>query len=662
MSQHAKPDRKESDALIALFRQGRHEQALQKARLLAARFPQSLSAWNIRGASARALGYFDEAKASFRQLEQLSPNFAGGPYNLGLVLEDLGDVSAARSAYERAIAITPELAAAHSNLAGVLNKSADYKRAIEHLMKALRLSPDLVEAFNNLGNAFKGVGQYEKARTAYRRAIELNPDFVAAQYNLGVLEQEHGDPKKAVTAFQSVLEKQPEHILARAMLLHQWAQNCDWDAVAQYCGDIGVLGGGAQAVPPFPLLALEDNPAHQLVRSQNWARHRYGDGSSRRAACPVKRPQRLKIGYFSADFHNHPTMQLAKGFLREHDRARFEIHGFSYGVNRKDEGRQRAEQLCDGFHDVHGQADAEIVQKARDEKLDIAVDLNGYSRDSRSGLFAHGLAPLHIGFLGYPSTMGGGFVDYLVVDANVVPVHQRQHYSEKLIVFPETYFPGDCASAITEPYSTRQDHALPEDGFVFCCFNNPYKITEREFDIWMRALLHVEDSVLWLMSTNDAAMHNLRHAAQLRGVASERLIFAPRIDHANHLERHRHADMFLDTFNYNAHTTAIDALWAGLPLVTLQGQQWAARGASGIVKALGMGELVALSEAEYEARIIDYARDADMLKVLRQDLDKQRLTAPLFNTAHYTRQLEQGFERAYDRVIKGWEPVDIKLS
>ncbi|NQX94136.1 MAG: tetratricopeptide repeat protein, partial [Erythrobacter sp.] len=477
------PSQSEKEALIGLFRAGRHSEACAEARAMTKRYPKSLDAWNIRGASARALGQMHEAQKAFRELEKLAPSFAGAPYNLGLVLESKGADAEAAQAYARAIALDPNLAQAHNNLGAVHLRLGELEPAFRHLQRATQLQPGWPEVHNSFGNVLKRLGRIEEARGAYNQAISSRADYAKAHYNLGVLESENGRRGEAIAAFRAVLSLQPDHALARAMLLHELSQRCEWDAMAEHAEFIPKLGVETSAVPPFLMLALEDNPAHQLVRSRKWADARYGriEPKPRVFARPKARPERLRIGFVGADFHDHPGMRLMAGMLREFDRARFEVHAISYGRLRDDKWRAISESVVDTFHDIHGVSDAEALSLLHSLDLDIAIDRQGYTIDTRNEWFAHRFAPVQINYLGFCSTAAADFIDYMVADETVLPGEHRRHYAEKVIFLPDCYMPADDALEIAAPHSARADHGLPEGAIVFACFNNLYKITPAVF-------------------------------------------------------------------------------------------------------------------------------------------------------------------------------------
>jgi predicted O-linked N-acetylglucosamine transferase (SPINDLY family) len=370
----------------------------------------------------------------------------------------------------------------------------------------------------------------------------------------------------------------------------------------------------------------------------------------------------LRIGYFSGDFFDHATMYLMAKLFESHDRARFSLHAFSYGPRKQDAMRARAEAAFDAFHDVRGESDEAIAQLVRSEGIDIAVDLKGHTTDGRLGVLAYRPAPLQMTYIGYPGTIGAQFIDYIVADQLVIPESQRAHYSENIIYLPHSYQVNDNTRAIAERAPTRAEASLPDGVFVFCCFNNTFKISPAEFDIWMRLLARVDGSVLWLLEANRWAAENLRKQAQRRGIDPARLVFAPRASVAEHLARHRLADLFLDTFSYNAHTTAADALWAGLPLITKAGEGFAARVGASLLSAVGLPELIATHAATYEQLALDLATNPDKLAAIKAKLAANRLTTPLFNTERFARHLESAFDKAYARYLRGEAPSDLVIT
>jgi predicted O-linked N-acetylglucosamine transferase (SPINDLY family) len=371
---------------------------------------------------------------------------------------------------------------------------------------------------------------------------------------------------------------------------------------------------------------------------------------------------KIRIGYYSADFHDHATARLMAQLLEEHDTERFEVYGFSFGPDRDDGMRRRVCAAVNEFFDVRKKTDIEVAELSRELKIDIAVDLKGYTQDARPGIFAHGCAPVQVNYLGYPGTMGAEYMNYLIADSTVSPEETRACYTEKLVYLPGSYQVNDSKRSISSTIFAREEVGLPSEGFVFCSFNNNYKITPSSFDGWARILSAVEGSVLWLLEDNPTAAKNLRQEAEIRGIAGSRLVFAERMPLHEHLARHRLADLFLDTLPCNAHTTASDALWAGLPVLTCMGRSFAGRVAASLLRSLDLSELVTNTQEAYERRAKELAANPAELARIRNKLAKNRGTGPLFDGKTFAKQIEAAYQVMYDRYKAGLPPAFIDLS
>jgi predicted O-linked N-acetylglucosamine transferase (SPINDLY family) len=368
---------------------------------------------------------------------------------------------------------------------------------------------------------------------------------------------------------------------------------------------------------------------------------------------------RIRLGYFSSDFREHATAYLMAELIERHDRAKFEVIGFSLGHPQKDAMRARLEKSFDRFFDASALSNKDVALLARELEIDIAVDLKGFTQDNRTDIFALGAAPIQVSYLGFPGTMGTDYIDYLIADATLISEQQRQHYAEKIAYLPDTYQVNDSKRGISDISFTKSECGLPEDGFVFCAFSNSYKITPDMFDIWMRLLTRVPGSVLWLMGGATSATSSLRTEARARGVAPDRLVFAKRMELAQHLARQRLAGLFLDTLPYNAHTTASDALWAGLPVLTCLGETFAGRVAASLLRAVGLPELVTFSLDDYERLALELATQPEKLQALRDKLAANRLTEPLFDTARFARNIEAAYAEMWRRKQAGLAPDHI---
>jgi len=695
-SQQPSLQKPEIDHLIALYRSGALAETAALAKALSERHPTSAMCLNMLGAATIGLERFDEAEAAYARAAELDPGNAEIHSNHAIALGGLARLDDAVAAFGRALALRPDYGQAHFNLGNALRRQQKIEPAIASYERAVAIQPDFAGAWNNLGSAYQQQNRTADAVQAYSRAVAIQPDFAGAWNNLGyAYQQQHRSADAldaygralaiqprfpdalhnlgnlmvdyrnwpgAIDAFRLALEIEPERSAVRVQHLFARANICDFSAYEDYAAlrREGAFAG-AKDVEPFPLLVFEDDPERQLGYSRAWVGDAEQDGS------PVKWPApapgaRMRIGYFSADFHEHATLYLMSGLLREHDRARFEIVVYSYGP--ASDGPYRAQLMRDveRFVDVSALSDQAIIDLARSDALDIAVDLKGHTQHTRSRIFAQRLAPVQISHVGYPGSLGAGYIDYLVADPVVIPAEEQGFYREKIIRLAGSYQPNDQQRAIAVTGTTRAGFGLPADGFVFCCFNHNYKIGPREFDVWMRLLKGTPGSVLWLLRSNDWAEANLRREAEARGVDPARLIFAGTLPQAEHLARLRHADLFLDTFNVNAHTTASDALWGGLPVLTRAGRTFAARVGASLISAVGLPELVTDSEVDYEARALQLASQPALLAELRSRLDANRLTHPLFDTKTYTARLEAAYQAAHDRRLAGFPPEHLDIA
>jgi protein O-GlcNAc transferase len=632
----------------ALKDQGQIDGAISAYRQAIEIKPLYLDAYHNLGVALNEKGLLDEAISAYQHVIEVNPAYASAHYNLGIAFKAMGNLEDAVLAYQRAIDAKQSYSDAYFNLGNTLQELGRNEEAIVAYQRALEIEPTYAEAYNNMGNRLKGLGQLDEAISAYRRALDMKPAYAEAYNNLANALKDQGKLDEAIEGYRKAIEIKPSYAAAEAHLIFELQQICDWNSLHQSGNDQKVLGITTSAVPPFALLAAEDCPNRQLERSIVHAHETFRIRPTPTKLKNSRRTKRIKVGYFSADFHNHATMYLMAGVFREQNRRRFDVHVYSYGPIKSSDMRDRLTSDVTKFFDIADLADQPAVELARSHSLDIAIDLKGYTQNTRSEIFQHRLAPIQINYLGYPGSMGVDFMDYIIADPVVIPEDQRAFYSEKVIYLPHSYQPNDDTRPIAKTKTSRADFGLPEDAFVFCCFNNNYKISPREYDIWMRILGKVNKSVLWLLRSNKWAEQNLRKEAEKRGVDANRIIFADRLPHAEHLARHKHADLFIDTFNYNAHTTASDALWAGLPVVTKIGKQFAARVAASLLTAIDLTELITENEVEYENLILDLAGSPRKLKNVRKKLEANRRTSPLFDTKRYARNFDTALMTAFE--------------
>jgi protein O-GlcNAc transferase len=637
----------------ALADLGRHAEALvayERALALAPDHPELL---DQQGSVLAKLSRFDEALASYVKAIMARPDYAPAHYHRGNVLASLKRYAQALASYEKAIALAPDYAEALDNRGNALATLKRHEEALASYDQALALSPHSVATLTNRGTAFKALKRFEEALKDYDAALELAPDAAETLYNRGNLLKETKHYAEALACYEKARALAPDHPDALGFIdaaLH----TCDWrrseGAVEAVAAE---LARGRSCVTPFTMLGLCDDPALHLQCARSYVASlaaapeplRKGEG---------RRPEKLRIAYLSADFQAHATAFLIAELIERHDRSRFEIHAISFGRDDGSEMRARLVRAFDRFHDVSRMSDEAAARLIADLAIDIAVDLKGYTQDARPEILRYRPAPLQVSYLGFPGTMGGDFIDYVIADPVVLPLAEATHYCEAIVHLPDCYQPNDAKRPMANPLSEgekevgRAEVGLPPQGFVFCSFNNNYKITPAIFDIWMRLLAGVPGSVLWVLRDNPWAEANLRREAQARGVTAERIVFAERVPLAAHLARHALADLFLDTLPYGGHTTASDALWAGLPVLTCQGRAFAARVAASLLRAVGLPELICQSLAEYEAAALRLATDRGALWAVRKKLAQMRSTGPLFDTERYRRHLEAAFTRMWE--------------
>jgi len=538
--------------------------------------------------------------------------------------------------------------------------------------QALSRDAGYAGAASNLGMVLAGQARMDEAVEALRRAVGIDPRHAGARTNLASILRQGGAIPEAVEHLRAALVLEPGNRIARANLIRPLMELCDWDAVASVVATLreecaAGLEDWADAIAPFESQVLPFTPEFQLrVGRHHSARYALeaekGPRIRHRPATAADTGRRLRIGYLSSDFHEHATAHLSAGLYAAHDRKQFEIVAYSIGRGEAGEYRQRIISGCDAFHDVAGLPAGDIAQRIAGDGVDILVDMAGYAGGGSPQIPALRPAPLQVSFLGYPGTMGAAFMDYLVADHVVVPEDQERWYAEKLVFMPGSYQVNDGGQAIAGTIPTRSSLGLPDEAFVFCCFNQLYKMDPETFGAWMRILGAVPGSVLWLQSGHVAAEQRLRSAAAATGVDPARLVFAPYARKPEHLARHAHAGLFLDTHAVNAHTTASDALWAGLPLLTWPGDTFSSRVAASLLHAIGLAECVMPDLPAYEARAIALARDPQALATLRARLNQNRRTHPLFDTEVYVRALEAAYRRMWMQCCKGLAPASFDAA
>lgn len=644
------------DHLRDLLNAGEFRLALGRAHAALSDQPGNGDLWYLAAAAAQQLGAAELAMNFSLQAVALLPDNAAAHAQLGALCLLQGDPKAAVRCYRQASVRQPRDAAHHAGLGLALWTLRDLPAAEQALQTARRLNPKEAVPRNLLGVVQDAMGNKDAALATWQALAKSAPHYLPARVNLMSTYMTRRDYPRALRSCEHAicLDPQDDDLLTTRIYLKKkmadWSAHDDfraWRADRATCG---------KPADPWSLLALADDPA--AARQQARA---HADSFATLRHRPQPRPAdgRIRLGYVTSDVMDHATLHLLTGVLEHHDPSRFEVHLIA--LNAPDNAAiTRRAMAATRAHRLNGQLDDQILDLLRGLHLDIAVDLKGFTQEARPQLFCAGIAPVQINYLGYPGTLSGSGWDYLIADSVLIPRDWRGSYDEAVIYLPDSYQPTDNRRAVPPLTTSRADHGLPDTAVVLCCFNDPYKLSPREFDIWAALLRDNQNTVLWLLASNPWAEQNLRREAAARGLDRDRLIFAPKVPQQAHLERQQHADLFLDSFNYTAHTTASDALWMGLPVLTLQGRQFAARVSASLLTAAGLPDLIAGSVDDYQAKARDLLRNPARLRALRGRVLTARDTSPLFDTARYTRKLEAGYATTVARCRAGLPPQDIR--
>lgn len=677
----------------------RHDEALAASDGALSLKPDLAEAWLSRGNILVELRRYEEAIAAYDRALSLKPGLMEALLGRGNAFTALKRDADAFACYDGALAVKPDLAEAWLGRGNVLSDLRRHDEAVAEYDKALSLNPDIAEAWLGRGNALFNLARHDEAVAAYDRVLSLKPGMAEAWLGRGNVFFEANRPDDALAAFDRTLSLKPD--LAEAWsgrgnvfvgikrydeasiaydkalalqpdlaalegeCLHCRMHLCDWgNFETERDHLVRSVRNGKENTNPFAFLGVGSSAEDQFACAQLWTRKRYPASGQALWRGELYRHDKIRVGYVSSDFRQHPVADLIAGVFECHDRSQFDVLGISIGADDHSEIRRRVVRSFDKFIDATTLSVAEVAKRIKEEEIDLLVDLNGATRDARTEIFARRAAPVQVNYLGYPGTMGAHYFDYIVADPVLIPASQQSSYMEKVVYLPHSYLPHDDTSRpVSDRSFERGEFGLPADGFVFCCFNNAYKLNPHLFRSRMKLLKAVEGSVLWLSEHNAIAVNNLRKEAAAAGVEPDRLVFAKRLaSSADHLARHRLADLFLDTLPYNAHTTASDALWAGLPVLTQIGETFAGRVAASLLNAVGLPELIAETGEQFESMAVELATTPERLSAIRHKLAQNRATKPLFDTKLYTRHLESAYAAMYSRGQNGLLPDHIHVT
>jgi len=618
------------------------------------------------------MGSNDVALSWLVKAVQNSPDNPLFHYDLGNTLHHRGEINKAISCFQRVLQLDRSHVGAHYNLGNAFLDLGRMKEAVACYQQAVKLEPDYFEAYYNMGNALHDMENLDEAVFCFRKAVALKPHFPEPYFNMGIALQDQGNLQEAILSYQKAVELKPDYFEAYNHLVHQVQRGCWWEKLEQLTPQLENLTREAldkrESPPesPYTSLTRTGDPHRNFEIAVSWSNDIEKSvsqwGLNFRLDDRKSPKKTITVGYLSHDFRNHAIAHLTVSLFGLHDREAFKVIGYSYGENDGSYYRKRIEKGCDSFYDISDLNDGDAAKHIYDNEVDILVDLTGYTTGNRLAISALRPAPIQVSYLGLPGTTGADFFDYIITDRTVTPEEDKIYYSENFIYMPHCYQVNDHTQVIDQEFGCDKAHlGLPQNGFVFSSFNSPHKFDPLMFDTWMKILGQVPDSVLWLMSDNKTAEKNLGRVAKARGIEAERLIFAPNLPKGEHLARLSLAQLILDTRIYNGHTSTSDALWAGVPVITLKGTHFPSRVSSSILTAIGLPELITTTLKEYETLAVTLAGNPHALELLRQRLNTNRLSEPLFDTACFVRNLERAYKKIWEIFLAGEEPKQIEV-
>jgi predicted O-linked N-acetylglucosamine transferase (SPINDLY family) len=619
--------------------------------------------FNNRGTILQKLKRFDEALASYEQAIALRPDYADALYNRGVLFHELKRFDKALASYEQALALRPNYAEALNNRGNALWEVKRFGEALASYEEALVVRPNDAATLNNRGVLLHELKRFDEALASYEQALALRPNYADALNNRGNALVEVKRFGEALLAYEKAISLNPDHKYALSGLASCATRACDWTRRDALLDELRrAIREHTSIIAPHIMLNYSSDQALQLLCAKKYIQERILAPPQPLWRGEVWRNEKIKVAYLSGDFRAHALAYPVVELFELHDRSKFEVIGISFGPDDRSEMRTRLMTAFDRFMEVATKSDEDVARLINDLRVDIAVDLQGHQKGARPGIFAFRPAPIQVNYLAFPGTVGADFIDYIIGDATVLPLDQQPHYSEKIVHLPGCYQANDQKRMVAPRTPSRQEAGLPAEGFVFCCFNNNSKITPAIFNVWMRLLGALDGSVLWLLNDNAHAVTNLRKEAVARSIDPKRLVFAERINLQDHLARHRLADLFLDTLPFNAHATANDALWAGLPVLTCQGEAFAGRVAASLLKAIGLSDLVTHSLERYEALALRLARDRNLLRGYQDRLAENRLSHPLFDTKRFRPHIEQAYLHMWELWQHNEKPISFEVA
>jgi protein O-GlcNAc transferase len=636
-------------SVLTLYSNGEIEKAIKKIKALNKDYPNVPLLFNILGACYQSQGDLVGSMQMFKTAISIKSDYTEAYFNLAAVQKRAGQLEDAILSYQKTISLLPNYAEAHNNLGNILKLIGQADLATKCYQSAINAKPDFADAHNNLGISLKDNKKFDEAIKCFEKSLEINSSNYDACFNLANVWRDLQFRNKALRYFEQARKINPnaDYILGNVMFTK--THLCEWSKWTKDLKELSSkINNNQKVVGPFALKAMIDDPEIQLKATLIYVNDKFPKNDILPIIKNHPLHKKIRIGYFSADFRDHPVSTLTVELYERHKRGEFEVHAFSYGPDTNDDMNLRIKDGVDFFHDVRTLSTKDIVLLSRSVELDIAIDLGGFTKHAKTEIFAMSAAPIQISYIGYLGSMGANYYDYLIADKFIIPKGHQKYYSEKIIYLP-SFQANDSKQSQSIKSFSRKELGLPLNGFVFCCFNNTYKINPLVFDSWTRILNQVKDSVLMIFTSNEYAQINLSKEIARRSIDARRIIFAEHLSRPEYLGRFLNMDLFLDTYPYNAGTTSSDALRMGLPVLTSLGNSFASRMGASILNAVNLPELIASSSKEYESLAIELANNPKKMKTIREKLANNITTSPLYDTSLFTQNLEAAFKVIYDR-------------
>ena len=653
--------------ILNLVKLNKFEEAQNKCEQIQSKLSKNIQFLNLYAYIFFNLKNYDQAINFWTKAITIDPKFADGLNNLGNAHSKINKFDEAINYINKALKIKPDFFESYFTLSEIFYKQNKFKETLLNLNQALKLKPDHLLTIKNKIEVLTQMNKKEELLKFLNEVIPYHPQNTEFYSEKAKVLSSMGMRAQSINTYKTIYMLDPDFPDVLGSIVSDKLSNCEWDGLEKDFVDIKKkINEEKDVADPFTVSLLFDSADLQNKSAKIWIKQ-YRVFEEFKKSSNLNNKKTINLGYFSADFRNHPVGHLISKILETHDKSKFDLYGFYFSDKKEesDQYYQRIKKAFKKFYHVSDMSDSEIISLSKKLNIDIAVDLmahtGSFENVSRFGVFHNKCAPIQINFLGYPGTSASKSIDYIIADKIVIPEKNKKFFSEKIIYLPHSYQPSERIRTLSEKKITKEELSLPQNEFIFCCFNTNKKILPNTLKLWSEILKEIPKSILWLLSNNENFKKNIKFEFEKKNVNPQRIIFSEKAPIHEHLNRIKHADLFLDTFPYNAHTTCSDSIWAGVPLLTIEGQSFQSRVATSLLKTSGLDELIAKDENDYVKKAVHLAKNREYLDSLKNKLKNSRDTNPLFDTKTFTKNIEKAFSVVLDRYIKNEEPTDIYL-